>query len=243
MENKGYLDIHTHILPGIDDGSKDWAMTEKMLRMAHEQGIRTIVATPHNYPGGPGQENARIRELCKKADELAKQVEPSMQVLPGNEVFYREGIVREIHKEHILTLADSRYLLVEFHPRSYKQEILRGLRELTENGYFPVIAHVERVEALFESEENLKEALETGCYLQTNCGSLLGGIFDRRTRRLRRLMEDGRIHFLGSDCHNLRERPPIMKDAVNRLKRSLPADCVQRVVTDNAARFLSKDYI
>lgn len=174
---QGYFDIHTHILPGIDDGAKDWGMTEKMLRMACEQGIRTIVATPHNYPGEPKQENERIRGLCKEADALAKRIEPAMQVLPGNEVYYREGIIREIEREHILTLADSRYLLVEFHPESYQREIIRGLRELTENGYLPVIAHVERVGVLFENRKNLEEALKTGCYLQTNCKKPSGRSF------------------------------------------------------------------
>lgn len=243
MEHTGYLDIHTHILPGIDDGSKDWNMTKQMLRMAFAQGVHTVVATPHNYPGEPEQENERIRELCQQADELARQIDPSMRVLPGNEIFYREGIIREIEKKHILTLADSRYLLVEFHPHSSERKILQGLRELTGEGYLPIIAHVERVEALFFEERCLREAVETGCYMQINCQSLLGGRFDRRSRRLRKLIEEGKIHFLGSDCHNMKERPPLMADAVAKLKRSISAESIECVTKENIRKFLNKEYI
>lgn len=243
MNITGYMDLHTHILPGVDDGSKDWDMTEAMLRRMHEQGVRTIVATPHNYPREPRQENEKIRELCRKVDELAKQIDSSMTVLTGNEVFYREGIIREIEREHILTLNDSRYILIEFHPRSPKGEIIRGLRELTENGYAPIVAHVERVDALFWDDKTYSEVLASGCYIQTNCESLMGGMFDRGARRLRKLIENGKIHFLGSDCHNLSSRPPMMEECIAKLRKSISAESLERLTSYNVGKFLNKEYI
>lgn len=243
MENKGYLDIHTHILPGIDDGAKDWDMTRQMLQKEYEQGVRIILATPHNYPGEEKQENAHVRELCEQAQKIAETIGSDFQVLPGNEVFYREGVVREIKQEHILTLADSRYVLLEYHPRSRKSEIINGIRELTENGYFPVLAHVERVEALMEDEDLRRRVLESGAYMQVNTHSLLGGYFDRRSKKLRKLIEKGQIHFLGSDCHNLGPRPPMMGDAVEKLRKSISSEMIGRITNENTMKFLEKEYI
>lgn len=242
MEHTGYLDIHSHILPEIDDGSKDWNMTEQMLRMQYKQGIRTVIATPHNYPGR-GTDKRVIDELCKKADELAKTIDDTMCVLPGNEIYYRNGILHGLEEEQILPLANSRYLLVEFHPSSYHTEIIQGLRELMEHGYIPIVAHVERVPVLFENDRWMDEALEMGCCFQCNCEDLLGGYFNRVTRRLEKLIAHGKIHFLGSDCHNVTERAPLMEDAIQRLRRHLDGDCVDKLVWNNPEKFLKNEYL
>ena len=243
MENIGYLDLHSHILPGIDDGSKDWDMTEGMLRAAYRQGVRTIVATPHNYQEDVKQDNGRIRDLCRRAEELAQMIDSSFHVLPGNEVLYRAGIPAEVEAGHVLTLGDSAYLLVEFFPSESYTRISQGLRELLGYGYYPVIAHMERVGALFGNEKRISEVVEMGCYLQVNCQSLMGGFFDRQSSILRKLIQNRKIHFLGSDCHNLSGRPPIMEDCVKRLYQKLPKDCVERLLYGNQEQFLRKKCI
>lgn len=242
MEHTGYLDIHTHILPGIDDGSRNWEETRQMLSMAYGQGVRTIIATPHNYPGHR-QDNQQILDLCARADEMAKELDPGMQVLSGNEIFYREGISRGIEKGRILTLAGSRYLLVEFHPDSSERQTLSGIRELTEEGFVPVIAHVERVRALLGNKIARQQALELGCYFQANSQSLLGGRFAPGARKLCRMIEEKEIHFLGSDCHNTKERMPVMEDAVKKLEKRISAERLNRLIKDNPEKFLRKEYI
>lgn len=239
MGQLGYLDIHSHILPGVDDGSKDWDMTEKMLQMAYQQGVRQIVATPHNYPGHR-QDNEKILKLAEEAGRRAKQIAPDFQVFCGNEVFFRRGIASEIEDGHILTMAGGRSLLVEFHPKEQYGRIYQGLRELVEEGYYPIIAHMERVSALFVSEENIREILKMGVYIQVNSESLTGGVFDRRAARLRKLIENGMVHFLGSDCHNLAERKPIMKDSVEKLYKKLPKECVDRLLYGNKGLLLQE---
>ncbi|MCI9176622.1 MAG: protein tyrosine phosphatase [Lachnospiraceae bacterium] len=242
MEHSGYLDLHTHILPGIDDGSSDWEETRQMLSMAYSQGVRTIVATPHNYPGHR-QDSQRILELCAQADEMAKELDAGMQVLSGNEIYYREGIPREIREGRIFTLADSRYLLVEFHPNSSERHVLSGVRELTEEGFVPVVAHVERVRALFGNKIARQQALELGCCFQANSQSLLGGRWDRLARKLCKMIEEKEIHFLGSDCHNTRERLPVMADTVKKLEKRVSKDRLIRLTADNPAKFLRKEYL
>ena len=243
MGHIGYLDLHSHILPGIDDGSKNWDMTEGMLQAAYRQGVRRIVATPHNYQENRKQDNENIRELCRRADELAQMIDSSFHVLPGNEVLYRSGIPAEIEAGHILTLGGSAYLLVEFFPNESYGRISQGLRELVGYGYYPVVAHMERVNALFGNEERISEIVEMGCYLQVNCQSIMGGFFDRQAASLRKLIQNRKIHFLGSDCHNLSGRPPIMEDCVKRLYQKLPKECVETLIYGNQEQFLKKKCI
>ena len=130
MGQTEYLDLHSHILPGVDDGAKDWEMTKQMLKAVYAQGVRHIVATPHNYPGNEKQDNEKILALVGQANRLAKEITPDLEVLSGNEVLYRRGIPEEIAANHILTLAESRYLLVEFYPDERYAEVYQGLREL-----------------------------------------------------------------------------------------------------------------
>ena len=144
---------------------------------------------------------------------------------------------------HILTMADSRYLLVEFYPEERYRIVYQGLKELVEAGYRPIIAHMERVEALFAKEENIREIIKLGALIQVNARSLTGGIFDRRSARLRKLIENGMVHFLGSDCHNMDSRPPMMKDAVEKLYKKLPEDSLRRMLYENQEHFLQKKYI
>lgn len=243
MKNAGYLDFHTHILPGIDDGAKDWDMTRQMLREAHRQGINKIIATPHNYPNQKKQDNRRIRELCREADQIAKEITPAMEVLPGNEIYFRWGIIEELRKGHVMTMADSSYLLIEFSPEEIYERMYHGLKELIEAGYYPVLAHMERVHTVFRKKKHLEELVKLGCYMQVNCGSLMGGMFDKEAALLRKYMEHGYIHFLGSDCHNMTGRKPLMEGAVAKLGNKLREEVLAKVVFENPARFLKKKFI
>lgn len=243
MERTGYLDLHTHILPEVDDGAKDWDMTMQMLELAYRQGVRRMVATPHNYPGERRQDNEQIKSLVQEADRRAKQIAPDFQIFCGNEILYRRGIVEEIADGHILTLADSRYLLIEFYPQEQYRKIYKGLRELVEEGYYPIIAHTERVQTLLGDETKLRELLKLGALVQLNSGSLLGGMLDLRAAKLRKWIANGMVHFLGSDCHNITERPPMMNDCVEKLYRKLPKAALNRLLYENQDCFLQKKYL
>lgn len=238
MDRTGYIDIHSHILPGVDDGSKNWDMTEQMLQMAYDQGVRQIVATPHNYPDRHRQDNQAILKLVEEADKRAKRISPDFHVFCGNEVYYRRGIAEEIERGHILTIAGGRHLLVEFHPSEQYSRIYQGLKELIEEGYDPIIAHMERVQALFGSEEKAREVIKMGALIQVNSASLSGGFFDRRASRLRKFVENGMVHFLGSDCHNITERGPVMKDVVDKLYKKLPQACMDRLLYEEWDKLL-----
>lgn len=239
---KGYIDVHSHILPGVDDGSKDWDMTKQMLTKVYEQEVKVIVATPHNYPEQI-YDMAKIRELHQETQKIAHDIASDFEVLLGNEIYFRENIAEEIAVGKILTMAKSDFILVEFSPGEHYSVIFQGLKDLIESGYYPIIAHIERVLTLMEHEERLAELREMGCSFQANTEDMMGGIFDRGAAKLRRLAEKGYINILGSDCHNVTTRAPLMRDCMMVLKKKLSADTFKRLSVTNPERFLSGKYI
>lgn len=238
-----YVDVHSHILWGVDDGAKDKEMTQKMLEMAYKQGIRTMLATPHSYPNTPKNNNVGLQELVDEVNTMAQRIDRDFHIYPGNEILYRESIIEELENNRVFTLADSQYVLVEFLPGEHYSRILHGVQKLVEYGYCPIIAHIERVHTLLENIKHIEELMESGAYMQVNAGSLLGSIFHKKTRYLYRLVAEGYIHFLGSDCHNTHSRPPVMEQAVAKLKKRVPQEVLKDLLYRNPESLLHKEYI
>lgn len=234
----GYIDFHSHILPGIDDGSRDMVMTCEMIKRAYEQGVRTLIATPHSYPDGRHPKGDVVLKLAEQVQQEAAGEYPDLKILPGNEILYRESMVQELEDGQVLSVNQGRYVLVEFYPGEHYKRIYYGLKELVENGYLPVVAHVERVNALFHEPEKIKELVRAGCYMQSNCEAYMGGFFDRRSKEMTTLLANGWIHFLGSDAHDLEGRAPIMADCVKKLRKKIAPERLEKLLYENPRKCL-----
>lgn len=215
MEKAGIIDIHAHILPGIDDGARDWQETAALLKAAWEQGIRHIIATPHF---SRGTDVNRLRELKKRTAELACREGLDLQISLGQELRYFEELVRYLDQGKALTLAESRYILVEFKPSDGYPTLKRAVHDLVQAGYIPILAHTERYFSLREKGRT-EELIERGACLQINGESLLGGLFDKTAAWCFREIRQGRIHFVASDMHRPDTRPPQLKEAFYKLKK------------------------
>ena len=215
--DEGYLDIHSHVIYGVDDGSKSLEMSLKMLEKSYEEGVRKMVATPHNYPG-KDPKLAQIRERYGELREKTRERFPDFTLLLGNEILYRKAIVSDIREGRALTIGGSEYVLVEFLPREELRNIYDGLWDLVRAGYRPIVAHIERTR-LPEDPRTVRELGEMGCELQVNTEIITGGLFNRMTGKILDLIGDGRIRYLGTDCHNLTDRAPRYRDAFRKLER------------------------
>ena len=212
---KGWVDIHAHILPGVDDGASDWEETNEMLRRAYEQGITHIIATPHYVSG---QDTHSLREMVKKLRETAFSISENMMVDLGQEVQYFEELPSFLEQGKVLTLSGSRYVLVEFLPGDGYMRLFRAVRSLVQSSYLPVIAHAERYNCLKENGRTM-ELVRGGAYMQMNAGSLGGGLFDRRAAWCRKEILRGNIHFIATDMHGVVIRPPELGEAVRWMAR------------------------
>lgn len=226
----GIVDIHAHILPGVDDGAADWDETRWMLRCAYEQGIRAVVATPHY---SQRQDIGRLRALAGQAEEEAGKIARDLHVYLGQEILYFDSMVDRLKEGHALTMAGSRHVLVEFAPQLPYKKLYQASRKILLAGYYPIIAHVERYMAL-RDERLIDELSDIGCRLQMNYASLQGGMLDRSARWCRRQARDGMIDFLGTDAHHRDRRTPEINRSLKWLKGHVAGPMLDGMARGNA---------
>lgn len=226
---KGWIDIHAHILPGVDDGARDWNEAGRLLRLSYEQGVRHIIATPHFKID---QDMELLRRLCMELELKANAISENYHISLGQEIMYFESVLDYLDSGKALTLAGSRYVLVEFEPSASFHKIKRAVRQLVQASYLPVIAHVERCESLLK-DEMAEELAGYGAYLQMNSKSITGGWLDRRSRWCRKSLQQGLIHFLASDMHNMQNRTPDLNGAVSWMERHGGKETAVRIARSN----------
>lgn len=238
----GYYDIHSHILPGVDDGSPDMETTIQMLRQAMEQNIGTMIATPHYIAGRGNTPVAELMQIRDRVQDEAMKMNKDFRLLLGNELFYSESILDALKRGDALTLAGSRYVLVEFGFHEEYKSIYKGMRTLVNAGYIPILAHIERYQCLRRKTDLLEELVELGCYLQMNSNSLLGNLFTDAAYN-RQLVYQRLIHFIGSDCHDNKVRVPKMKavaEIFHKKKNFSPTDLLLR---ENPSKIIENSYL
>lgn len=176
---EGFIDIHSHILPGLDDGAKSPEETQRILQLAYQEGIRAIIATPHFVSGKKSVSPQRIAEAVYCLRERLDEWKLPLELYPGNEVFYQSEAADWLEAGGICTLAQSRYVLAEFHPTTEYAYLRDGLWKLLSYGYYPILAHTERYDCLFQRKERLEEIKKRGGFIQVNASSFFTLFFRR----------------------------------------------------------------
>lgn len=213
-------DFHSHILPGVDDGSKSVEESLELLRMEAAQGIRHVIATPHFYPRHDSPERF-LRRRAAALEEL-KEAMANEEGLPrinvGAEVYFYSGISdSEVLPQ--LTLGGKRHILIEMPFGHWSESMYRELEEISaKQGLTPIIAHVDRYIRPFKTHGIPERLMELPILVQANAEFFL----ERRTRRMAlQMLRKGQIHLLGSDCHNLKDRKPNMAEAIQLIQSHL----------------------
>lgn len=209
----GMIDIHTHILYGVDDGAKTLSDSMELLDEEREQGVDTVIMTPHYGPKFGYPDKEIIMEHFEEISKKAEKYYPEIELYLGSELYYQESTISDLDSGKALTMNGTRYVLVEFGVNDPYTYIYRAIQSFGYAGYIPIIAHAERYEAVFRHINRIEELVSLGEYIQINAESLIGGIFDKRSSFCKKLTKEGLIHFLGSDCHDFRNRRPNMKKA------------------------------
>ncbi|MCS7285773.1 MAG: CpsB/CapC family capsule biosynthesis tyrosine phosphatase [Anaerolineae bacterium] len=212
-EVKGFVDIHIHILPGIDDGPEDWEEAIQMAKAAQEDGIAAVVATPHNI--GFGQELNRNQILLLVEELKGKLLKEgvALQIFPGIEVLLVPEVLLLLEEGKAFTLNGSRYILVELPYAFYPVYSEYALFKLLERGYRPILAHPERY-AYFQSRpELLKPLVKMGVLVQLTSSSITGELGGRAKETSRFFLQEGMAHIIATDAHSPRWRKPTMREA------------------------------
>lgn len=242
MQKSDLYDFHTHILPGIDDGAKDMDTSIKMLDMEYKEGVRTIIATPHYIPDGKNAEKTHVLRAYEQVKKKAAECYPDLTLLLGNELYYRDPVIAALKEQRAFTIADTDYILVEFRTSSEYERIRSALRKLQENGYRPILAHVERYSSLLD-HERLHELKELGIVIQINTLSFTGGVFNKESRFCLKAAKMGLADLIGSDCHDALRRVPMMQKAIAKLEHVVDAEQLNRILYENPKMILENKYL
>ena len=229
----GFIDVHSHILPALDDGARDMKKTREMLQIAYEEGIREIIATPHFFASRKSASADQIRETIARVEEEMEGWGFSIKLYSGNEIYYRSEVAELLEAGEIVTLADSQYVLVEFDPMAEYSYLRDGILKLDSYGYIPILAHTERYECLFEKKERLQRVKDHGGLIQVNASSFQGGIFDEMGKRARYIMKTGLLDFVGTDSHSTGKRSPRIKETASYLHKKLGRKRAEEILVKN----------
>ena len=232
-------DIHSHILPGLDDGAEDMRESVEAVKAAYRQGVHTIIATPHYYPERYEPEADTIRETCRMVMRKCQRAGMEIQILPGQECYYYSGLADRLDQGVTLTLAGSRYVLVEFSPDCVYSQLLQGLTELQSRGYLPILAHFERYSCL-EVSEHLAELKNRGILLQMNFDTVLYKSHRIWKTRWQKLLQDGTVDLLASDCHGTHFRPFRIQESMQWLTKHVDDEILERMLAIHTEKIIRK---
>lgn len=229
------IDLHSHILPGLDDGAQTLDESLEMARIAEKDGIEKIVATPHLYRNNFTPDDLGIIE--EKQRELVRTLEENninVAVFVGAEVHISHNLLEEIVKNRMfLVINKSSYMFVEFPSNHVFSGVKNLFFELMGEGITPIIAHPERNSVFRRNPGLLYELVQTGAFSQANCGSF-GGIYGSRIQEtVSHFLDLGLIHFIASDCHNSSSLPPKLSEAREKVAEIIGEGNANALVEDN----------
>jgi len=234
-----YIDIHSHIIPGVDDGAKDEKMALEMLKIAHDCGTRHIIATPHYFIGNTRFDFADIKAKCAHINKLAVDVGIDITVHPGCEVFITLELAELYEQGKIGTLAGSRCMLVEFPMMSIPPYIDNVLYDLQLKGIIPIIAHPECNIEIQQKPGLMESYLERGILSQVNAGSITGNFGVKARRTVMRFLKEGWVHFVASDAHSDTSRAPDLKNAAIIIEKKFGAKMRDELFKENDQKYLA----
>jgi protein-tyrosine phosphatase len=230
------IDIHSHILPEVDDGPKSWETAEAMCRMAAQDGIDHMVATPHA--------NDRYyydrAYLSSLLEQLQQRVGPTPQLSLGCDFHLSyENTQAALKTPERWCIANTRYLLVEFNNFSIPQALDDWLAQMCSLDVIPILTHPERNPILQKSPERILQWVSAGCAVQVTASALTGAWGERSGQVARQLLKKRAVHFLATDAHDTVRRPPILSEGRKLVEKDFGLDYARALVEQNPAAVLS----
>lgn len=237
------LDMHSHILFGVDDGPKTMEQSIEMLMQAEKEGITEIIATSHVcHP----QYHVQSTDILQQVPQLQQAINErgiQLKIHTGHEVRITDDLLEQLEKKEVLPLANSQYLLLELPSSTVPNYTKNIIVLLKSRGITPIIAHPERNKAIAEKPARLERLIREGAVAQITAGSLAGH-FGKSVQKLSLdLVEANLVHTYGSDAHNLSTRPFLYDEGLNFLEKKKQLDAVDLLLENNARIIENRPFI
>lgn len=235
------VDVHCHILPGVDDGAKSMEEALELLKTQAQQGVRKIILTPHYREGYFETSREEIREVYQRVCRMVDRKRIPVECYLGCEFHRNADILQFLERDSAYCMAETRYVLLEFSESDAFRTIRNYTSGLLNNGYRPILAHVERYQELDES--SISELTDLGACIQVNAESVLGKNGWRNKRFSHKLIKEDLVHFIGSDTHNLKKRPPYLGACAAYMNKKFGTAQTSRILSENPQKLLQNEYI
>lgn len=230
-----FTDIHTHILAGVDDGPENDEQMYRLLKTLYDDGIRKICCTPHYHPGYYGSNSEDVLRCFLRLENYIRIKGMDMQIFLGNELHYSQGCLDWVEKGCCRTLNGTRYLLVDFDIREEFDIIESAARAFLNEGYIPVLAHVERYPCMGRKISLIEKLHSMGAVIQINASSILR---KRKQPLAKRLLRYEEVDVIASDAHNLETRPPLIREAYQEISYKYGKKYADKLFVINPSRIL-----
>jgi protein-tyrosine phosphatase len=231
----GFIDIHCHVLPGLDDGPESVEDSLEMVKMASDDGISHIFCTPHVYPEVYDTDADSIK---RARDELRSKVSNGMKLFFGGDVRITPDLPERLANQEVPTLSGSPYLLVEFPSQIIPPYTSRLILNLRRNGLIPIVTHPERCAYFAKDFTGLRVLREQGCMFQLTAMSLTKDVVKEVRKITYAMIENGFADFIASDAHSTGHRAPILSTAYEAVWRQFGKDLADRLFFKNAQKIL-----
>jgi protein-tyrosine phosphatase len=216
------IDLHSHILPGLDDGASDWEETVAMCRLAVADGIQTMAATPHYYPGVTNFDAEFLDAILQELRERLVHIEVDLELVSGAEVRLDYSLVELARAGQLPTLGKQKqYFLLELPPISPTRGLDQLVFQLQLSGLTPILSHPERTWPDSRDWAWLQRLVRSGCLVQLTANSITGQFGPSVKASAIHLLELGCCHLVASDAHSPTHRPPLLSEAKSNLKSLL----------------------
>lgn len=233
------IDIHTHILPFLDDGAEDFDESLTMLEMAKQSGTTLVVATPHcNIPDFFQNTTEEIKRTFLQLKKKSEDMKTGVILAGGMEIFGTEDVAEKLCDGKLITLNNTKYPLVEFDFYEDADYIFFVLQKIIDKGYVPVVAHPERYACFAESPEKLFELYKMGAVIQINKGSILGAFGERAEYVADIILSHRLAAVAASDAHSSLYRTTVMSDFAEYLDENYGDGCSPLLLKENPRRIL-----
>lgn len=233
------IDIHSHLIPNVDDGAKSPEETIELIKEAREAGITDIILTPH-YIINSYEQNAETLILLKdKLQQIINSENINVNLHIGMEVYITDNLVEILKQNKILTLAGSKYLLMELPLNTNVQYLDMVIFRLIENNIIPIIAHPERYKFVQEDPSKVRELIDSGCLIQSNIGSILGIYGKKAKKTIKYLLKNDLINFIATDTHRKNTIYPLLEKGIKKIEKITGKEKVKELTNLNAQRILN----
>jgi protein-tyrosine phosphatase len=224
------IDLHCHILPGIDDGAADLSVSLAMAKASVEQGVTVIACTPHILPGLYHNSGPAIREATQQLQAILDQKGIPLRLATGADVHMAPDFIAGLRSGRLLSIADSRYVLVEPPHHSVPPQLEDFFFNLVVAGYVPILTHPERLSWVPSRYETIKKLVQAGVWMQITAGSFAGAFGRNALYWAQRMLDEGCVHLIATDAHDAERRPPNLAAGCEFVAKRVGFEEAQRLV-------------